>query len=71
METWTTRSCPDETCPNCKTIYQVTVTQFPLKDEGAFKCEKCATLIKSWNDTRFWDFKLKRTTPRKKTPTTS
>ena len=58
MKTWTTENAPDETCPKCGSVYSVTVSQLPTKDQDFFNCEVCGFEMRRWNDTRFPSFKL-------------
>jgi predicted Zn finger-like uncharacterized protein len=60
VKTWGRAKGDDESCPKCGSVYEVTVSRFPAKDEGRFKCEVCSHVVRTWNDTYDWSFKLKK-----------
>ncbi len=59
VQTWTTSKEDDLPCAKCGSVYSVTVTRYPSRDRGEFKCEVCQTLLKAWNGTHDYSFTLK------------
>lgn len=59
-QTWKTEKGEDEECPKCHSVYEVTVSRYPARDQGQFKCEVCGQVVRKWNDTYDWSHKLKR-----------
>lgn len=58
MKTWTNKDAGKETCPNCKSVYEVKITRFPLRDKDSFNCQVCGYEMESWNDTEVPNFTL-------------
>jgi hypothetical protein len=58
VRTWKSERRDDETCTKCGSVYEVSVTRYPVTDEGRFDCEVCGTLVRSWRDTYDWNYKL-------------
>lgn len=47
------------TCKGCGTRYTCEWQDYPVRDRGEFKCEKCGQIVVSWKGTRdYSDFKL-------------
>lgn len=58
MATWETGTA-EFTCKQCGAKYVADYKDFPVKDSGEFKCEKCGALVHSWRGTRdYFEFKL-------------
>lgn len=57
--TWETNKIVDKTCPKCGVVYEVTVTQLPLRDKDNFVCE-CGEELNSWNSTKSYDYAKKK-----------
>lgn len=59
VKTWKTEKGEDESCPGCGAVYEVSITQLPARDSDRFKCIKCSCMIKEWNSTESYSYKLK------------
>lgn len=59
VTTWKSGAAPDEACPKCKSVYEVKLERFPLRDSDNFSCVVCGTLLKEWNSTHVPQFHLK------------
>ncbi|MBW4565651.1 MAG: hypothetical protein KME32_32135 [Mojavia pulchra JT2-VF2] len=58
MKTWTNQDAGKETCPQCDSVYSVTIHRLPARDKDSFNCVVCGYEMQSWNDTEFPSFKL-------------
>lgn len=57
---WQNEPGPDESCPQCGSVYEVTVYRYPARDQGTFVCEVCGHTVRCWNSTHDWSFQLKK-----------
>lgn len=51
---------PDETCPHCGSVFQITSTKLPVRDTGSIQCSVCSHRLLSWNESRDYRAVLKR-----------
>ena len=49
VQTWQSERRPNETCPECGSVYEVTVTRYPHRDKDSFECVVCNHKINEWN----------------------
>ncbi len=58
MATWSSERAGKESCPECGSVYEVTIHYFPMRDSDYFNCEVCGYEMRRWNDTESPSFKL-------------
>lgn len=57
-KTWTRESAGTKSCPNCNSVYEVTLQRFPMRDSDYFNCEVCGHEMDRWNATEAPSFNL-------------
>jgi len=60
VKTWSSEATGDIECSSCRSVYEVAIRRFPLKDNDSFSCQVCGAVLRKWNDTRVPEFKLKK-----------
>ena len=58
VQTWQSENRPNETCPECGSVYKVMVTRFPCKDRDCFQCIVCMHPMREWNGTYSYSYEI-------------
>ncbi len=58
MATWETSDLGTEECGNCGSVYEVSVTKLPLRDEDSAHCVVCGNELRSWRGTSSYTYTL-------------
>ena len=58
VKTWSSEGAGKESCSECSSVYEVTITRFPMRDSDYFNCEVCGHEMQRWNSTEAPSFKL-------------